>query len=168
MTVSPVGQGKVFLVNILFGMLCVILFDLFWVLRKKWGKTIVIINILDGVYFLIAFLVILFAGVKFNFGALRYYQIIGLLTGAAIQSFFSLFARKILEKAYDIALRIIRIVLKGIIKPCVFLLQLVLSPIVYIEDVIMRLSGKINRKYKKVKAKGAKKKKTVKKRIKMI
>ncbi len=168
MTVSPVGQGRVFLINILFGMLCVILFDFFWVLRRRYGKSIVIINAMDGIYFVIAFALVLFAGVKFNFGALRYYQIIGLFMGMGIQSLFSRLTRRILEKLYGFLVRIIKIFGKLIIKPNLFILRLVLSPLCFFENQAIRLSSKIHKKYNKVKLKRIKKKKTVKKRIKMI
>ena len=168
MTVSSIGQGKVFLINILFGMLCVILFDLFYVIRKKYGKNIVIINALDGLYFISAFFILLFAGIKFNFGALRYYQIIGIIVGILFQSLFSGTSRKVLEKIYNICVKISKIVKKVIVKPWLFILRLILSPLYFFEEKSIQIGDKIAKRQKKIKNRRRKKKKTVKKRIKMI
>lgn len=168
MTVSSVGQGKVFLLNILFGMLCVILFDFFHVLRAKYGKNTVIINALDGMYFILAFAIILFAGVKFNFGALRYYQLTGLFIGIGLQSLLSSVVRKCMVRVYDFLSRIVLFIGKITLKPAIFILRVVLTPICFAEKKCMQISGKMINRYKKVKKKRNKVKKTVKKRIKMI
>ena len=168
MIVSSVGQGKVFLLNILFGMLCVLIFDFFYVLRKKYGRNTIIINALDGIYFLLAFLLVLYAGVKFNFGALRYYQLTGLMIGGCIQYLFSPVVRKQLVKVYDVLCKIGLFAMKITIKPAIFILRLLLTPACFIENKTIKMGEKLAKRYKKVKEKGIKAKKTVKKRIKMI
>lgn len=168
MIVSDAGQGKVFLLNILFGMLCVILFDFFYVLRQRYGKNIIIINALDGLYFVLAFLIILFAGVKFNFGALRYYQILGLGIGILFQSLFSRLTRRILSALYSAVLVLIKTLKKILVKPWLFLLRLILSPLCFLEQKSIKAWEKTVKKQNKLKIKREKKKKTVKKRIKMI
>lgn len=168
MIVSSLGQGRVFLLNVLFGMLCVIIFDFFYVLRRRYGKNIIIINALDGMYFIIAFLIILFAGVKYNFGAVRYYQIIGLLIGILFQSLFSGINRRFLWALYDIAAKIVKTLKKLLLKPLIFLLRIILSPLYFLEEKSISFARKVAKRRKKRKNIRKKNKKTVKKRIKMI
>ena len=168
MIVSTIGQGRVFLLNILFGMLCMLIFDFFYVLRQRYGKNIIIINALDGLYFIVAFLLILFAGVKYNFGALRYYQIIGILVGILFQSLFSGINRKILGAVYDVGAKVCKVIQKILVKPWIFLLRLILSPLCFLEEKYISFTKKLAKKRKKLKNVKKKNKKTVKKRIKMI
>lgn len=169
MIVSDMGQAKVFLIYILFGMLCVMLFDLFRVLTKRCGTTKLKVNILDGLYFLIAFCIILYAGVRFNLGALRYYQVFGLLIGMAVHKMlFSGIDRKLFELGFTVGGKLIRFIVKVLWAPVSWVLRLGFSLTEFIEEKILYVCHKLNRRAKKMKIKNQKKKKTVKKRLKMI
>lgn len=169
MIVSDEGQAKVFLIYILFGMLCIMLSDLFFVLKKRFGVSGAKANILDGIYYILVFLIILYAGVHFNLGALRYYQIMALLLGMAIYKlFFSRMFVKVIEFAVNALLNIAGFVFKCIWKAVEFVLRGFFSFAEFFEGNIMRVCHKVRRYADKVKVKREKKKKTVKKRLKMI
>lgn len=169
MIVSDEGQAKVFLIYILFGMLCIMLSNLFFVLKKRFGVSGVKINILDGIYYILVFLIIFYAGVRFNLGALRYYQIMALLLGMAIYKlFFSRMVVKVIELAVNALLKLTGFVFKCIWRAVEFVLRGFFSLAEFFERKIMRVCHKARRYTDKVKVKREKKKKTVKKRLKMI
>lgn len=169
MIVSDEGQARVFLINVLFGIICVVLFDLFGVMVKKCGKRMIVVNLLDTVYFVGAFLLILYAGVKYNFGALRYYQILGLLFGMGFwYGFFSRADRIVFEYLIEKTGLILKTVVKIVGLPVLFLVRAVYSPLAYIEEKVLKLGGSIARKRNKIIKKHKKNKKTMKKRKKMI
>ncbi len=169
MIVSDAGQARVFLINIAFGIICIMLFDLFGAIVKRYGKTAFIINAVDIVYFSIAFLLILYAGVKFNFGALRYYQIMGLILGMTVwYVLFSRVERKFFSYLMDKALIMAKLCLKCIYAPIMLVLRLILTPLMYIETKFVKLSEKLKRKQEKIKNNRRKTQKNVKKRRKML
>ncbi len=169
MIVSDEGQAKVFLIYILFGMLCIMLADFFYVIRKHSGGSKVKINVLDAVYYTIIFLLILYAGVRFNFGALRYYQLFALVLGMAVHKLlFSKISRKVFEFLLAIFIRLAIVLIKIVWKAVAFVLRCFFSVTEFLERKIMRVCHKAKRYADKVKVKRRKKKKTVKKRLKMI
>ncbi|MCD8049864.1 MAG: spore cortex biosynthesis protein YabQ, partial [Clostridia bacterium] len=91
MTVSDAGQARVFVINIILGMMCVILFDFFRALRRRRRGDYLYANILDVLFWILAFGAVFAAEIKFNFGAMRYYELMGLVIGAGVQ--IVLFAR---------------------------------------------------------------------------
>ena len=169
MIVSDVGQARVFLINIAFGVICIMLFDMFGAIVKKYGKTAFVINAVDIIYFSIAFLIIFYAVVKFNFGALRYYQIMGLLLGMVVwYTLFSRIERKVFSYLIEKAIVLTKLCTKCICKPIMFVLRVILTPLVYIETKFVKLSEKLKRRKEKIIKNRRKTQKSVKKRRKMI
>ena len=169
MIVSDEGQARVFLIYILLGMLCIALADLFYVLRKKFALTNTGVNVLDAIYYIIAFCMILYAGVRFNFGAVRYYQLFALLFGMVIHK---LLFSGIFRKLFEIALGILLVVAKWLIritrKAVVLVFGCLFLVTGFFEGKTIGVCHRIKKYLIKVKVKRKKKKKTVKKRLKMI
>lgn len=169
MIVSDEGQAKVFLIYILFGIICIALADLFYVLRKKFAVTNVSVNMLDGIYYIMAFALILYAGVKFNFGAVRYYQIFALVTGMVIHKLlFSGILRKVLEILLTVLFGFMKKLVRITAKCVMFVLRGLFSFTGFFERKIIKVCHKAKKYVIKVNVKRKKKKKTVKKRLKMI
>lgn len=169
MIVSDGGQAKVFLIYILFGIGCMLLSDLFYVFRKYLGTTKWQINILDALYFVAAFFLVLYAGVKFNLGALRYYQIFGLAGGMAIHKLlFSILCRKCLDTFFVAAVKCGAFLARLSWKAACFILGCLFAVTDFFEAKIIRWCHKAKKRTKKVKMKRQKQRKTVKKRLKMI
>lgn len=169
MIVSDTGQARVFLIYIIFGMMCVALYDLFYVLSKRYGKTKLLLNLFDVCYLASTFCLLLFAGVRFNLGALRYYQIFGLLAGICFhRGLFSKMEKKLFDLLLTLGGKITRFAVRLLWRPVSFLLRGVFSLIDFIEDRLIFMCHKLNNRAKKVKTKSCKKKKTVKKRVKLI
>ncbi len=168
MIVSDEGQAKVFGIYILFGMLCILIADLFYVIKRRFGVTRAATG-LDILYYTLTFLLILYAGLRFNFGALRYYQIFALLIGMVVHKLlFSQIARRVLEFLLVFFLKVICIIVKGIWKAAAFVLAGFFSITGYIEEKTIRGCHRVKKYAEKVKVKRKKKNKTVKKRLKMI
>lgn len=169
MIVSDEGQARVFLIFILFGMLCVMLADFFYVLRMRYGRTKAQVNLLDALFYSFAFLIILYAGVRFNFGALRYYQIFALGIGMiAHKLVFSNAERKAFDVIVAFVIKCVTIVLKITWKIIAFLLRGFFACVDCFEQKIMHACHKVMKYRGKVKKKRQKMKKTVKKRLRMI
>lgn len=169
MAVSVSGQVRVFLLSVLLGMLCVLLFDVFAVMRKRYGKNTVIINVIDGIYFLLAFLVVWYGGIKNNFGAIRYYQIIGILLGIGLHVLlFSKIERRVIAWLWQFFATVLRCAVRLLYKPCLFLLRVFASVTVFSEDKLIKLGKKCAKVREKHRLKKKKIKKTVKKRMKMM
>lgn len=169
MIVSDEGQAKVFLIYILFGMLCIILADCFCVLRGHFGTTKARVNLLDALYYLTAFVMILYAGVRFNFGALRYYQFFALGIGMVLQKLlFSHVTRIVFDFVLVFVLRIAGCLLRIMWKIIMTVLKGVFAVTDFCEQKILQMCRKVKKYRDKVKVKRQKKKKTVKKRLKMI
>lgn len=169
MIVSDAGQARVFFINIAFGIACVILYDFFSVVTKKYVKSSLMINLVDVLYFAMAFLIIFFAGVKYNFGALRYYQIMGLLFGMGVwYGFFSRIDEIVFEYFTEKFLVLAKLCGKIIYKPTMFSLRVLVTPIAFAEEKTLAFFGKLKRKRAKVIKRREKIKKTNIKRRKMI
>ncbi len=169
MIVSDEGQAKVFFINILFGMLCILLFDIFRIPMKRWGKTKSAVILLDGLYILSVFSLILFSMVRYNLGALRYYQVFALGAGMLLyKAILSDFLQKVIEKSVKLGNKFLIALLKMLWKPVSLFLRCVFSVGAFVETKLVQLASKMKKKAKKVKLKKQKKKKTVKKRLKMI
>lgn len=169
MIVSDEGQARVFVIYILFGMLCIALADCFWVLRGHFGTTRARVNILDGLYYIIAFVIILYAGVKYNFGALRYYQLFALGIGMMVQKLvLSHITRRIFDFVLVYTLRAAAWVLRLVWRIVMIFLKGAFAFTDFCEQKMLRYGHKVKKYHDKVKIKRQKNKKTVKKRLRMI
>lgn len=169
MTVSDVGQARVFLINVLFGMACVLVFDFFRALRRKHKENVVYANVLDAIYFIAAFFMVLFASLKFNFGAVRYYQILGLMIGAFLHILlFSRFEVRIFEYIITAAETGAKLILHIVLCPFIFIMKLIIPLLLAFERNSMKFFAKIAKKRGAIKKKKRQNKKILKKRIKMM
>jgi len=169
MKVSDIAQARVFFINILLGMVCVLIYDVFRAVRRSSAKGELQSNLLDMMYFFMAFLLIFFVEVKFNFGALRYYQLMGLAIGAFFQ--IALFSR-FEVRAFETAIRIFKLTIRFILRTLLFIplkiFSLIFSLSHLAEDKIIAFFDSSARKSALKKRKNQKNKKIIKKRIKMF
>lgn len=169
MTVSDAGQAKVFLINVLFGMAFVLIFDFFRALRRRHRGSALYANLLDAVYFIAAFFPVLFLSLKFNFGAVRYYQLMGLFMGAFLHILiFSRFEVKIFERVIALSAAAAKTALRTALFPPVLIIRLTAAPLLAIERKIIEFFDKISDKRKVMRKKRRQNKKILKKRIKMM
>lgn len=169
MTVSDAGQARVFLINVLCGMACVLIFDFFRALRRRHVGNAVYANVLDAVYFIAALFPVLFISLRFNFGAVRYYQIMGLLLGAFLHILlFSRFEVRIFERITAALAVGAKIILHAALCPIILILKLIIPPLLAFERAIMKIFAKISKKRESIKKKKRQNKKILKKRIKMM
>ncbi len=169
MIVSDSAQARVFLIYVLVGIGCIMLSDCFFVLRKYFGKGKWHTNLIDAIYFLLAFLLVLYAGVRFNLGAFRYYQLMGLLMGMAIQKLMlSAVCRTVFDVMFVFTVRCTACVAGFLWKGAAFVLGLFFQTTDFVENKTLHFCKKVKKRATKVKLKKQKGQKTVKKRLKMI
>jgi spore cortex biosynthesis protein YabQ len=169
MTVSDSAQAKIFLINILFGMICVFIFDFFRALRRRHRDNAIYANVTDALCFIAIFFIVIFAGIKYNFGAIRYYQLMGLFFGAFLHLLmFSRFEVRAIEVVINKTVKIFKFILKALTRPILFILRTVTAPFFLMEKNLMNGFAKLRRKAVKNKRKKAQNSKIMKKRIKMM
>lgn len=169
MTVSDAGQAKVFLLNILFGIICVVIFDFFRALRRRGGKNSLYENVIDAVSFGCIFFLLLFVGVKYNFGAMRYYQIMGLCIGAFLNILLlSRFEVRFFEHMLSFFAATGRFGAKAALFPLLLIVKILAPPLLAFENAVLRFCAFLRRKSAQVGRKRLKNKKIIKKRMKML
>ncbi len=169
MMVSDPAQAKVFGINILFGMALVMIYDIFRAVRRTGGKSGLYVNLMDITYFVFAFFAIFFAGVKYNFGALRYYQIMGLLAGAFIQiALFSRFEVRLFEALIKAGKAAVKFLIKVVLFIPIRVIRLLIAVSDFLEEKTVSIFNWAARKRNERRKKKQKNKKIIKKRIKML
>ncbi len=115
-------EAFVFLCSALSGAVIFFVYDLFRLTRKKSGADRLFIHIQDGMFWLIAFLIMFFVIFFVNNGTLRFYEILGAALGALIYGLtLSGWVFSLLEKTVDIFSRIFKVFLKILLTPLYFM-----------------------------------------------
>lgn len=162
MEISSKHQLFVFAIYILSGIGCGIFFDVQRSLRKmvRAGKVRTLFE--DLLFGVVCTAGAIIAGFLFNRGQMRYYQVMGLISGALFYAaFLSRFTMKFLAFAYGF-LR------KFIIKPIFVTVKIILSPFVKICLTLKEAYIKIEVYFSKSLRRIEKEKNKVKKRMKML
>lgn len=131
-----VGQAETFIVTILTGMLLGILFDFYRVLRGIFHPRAVITLLTDILYWLMATVVVFGALLISNWGELRFYVFIGLLSGMLV--YYRLLSRVtviLLIRTMRIFVIILRwcrkIMVWGVIRPVSYFCKIIRLPFVF-------------------------------------
>ncbi|MBQ8002697.1 MAG: hypothetical protein IJ297_04565 [Clostridia bacterium] len=169
MIVSDAGQAKVFVINIVFGMLCIMLYDVLGVCVNRAERSKKFVVLTDCVYLVGAFVLMLFASVKYNLGAFRYYQVMALLSGMLLyKAIFSHIVKKVAAVLSGVSVYIFKLLFALIRKPVMLLLRALFTVTDAAENRIIFFCHKAKRRADKVKLKNKRKQKNVKKRLEMI
>lgn len=162
MEISSTRQLYVFAISLIAGMLCGMFFDIQRSLRKKlhagdWRTTLE-----DVIFTLFCVGVILSVGYIFDEGAIRYYLILGSISGALFYAaFLSPIFIKICGKILDLAGKLIVAPIKKIFKSALY-------PIKKILLLRRMFSAKRKKIIKNILSKLQRRTKKLKKRIKML
>lgn len=162
MEVSSSHQAYVFLLYVLSGILCGAFFDVQRFLRKLYsaGNTRTMLE--DILFGLVCIGIMIGCGVFFNNGEMRYYQIMGCISGALL--YVSLLSR-LFMKLLNLLFSLVKIlIILPIVKICGFLM----IPVKKIVNSTGKLAAKAKRKFFAVKRNIKKRRKHLKKRIKML
>lgn len=162
MEVSSSHQIYVFSLCILLGILCGAFFDVQRFLRKLSFAGNARTMLEDVLFAFVCIGVMIGFGYYFNNGEIRYYQIMGALSGAL---FYAAALSRIFMKILFILFKIIRnLVIKPLVKICLILLAPVKKLIFVLKKFILRLRRKVISFVRNIK----KRKKRLKKRMKML
>ncbi len=132
-------EAFVFLCSALSGVVIFFVYDLFRLLRKKSGAGTFFVHIQDGMFWLIAFLIMFFVVFFVNNGILRMYEILGASLGALIYGFaLSGWVLKLLEKMVDLFSRIFKFFLKILLTPLYFAYNILYRYICLLLRPVMR------------------------------
>ncbi len=139
MTVSSMRQMNVLFVSVAVGALCALLFDLQRFFRKKHRTGELLTGIEDFAYALIITFAVIYSGYVCNNGKVRYYQLLGALSGAAVYAvLFSRAANAVFELVF-------RVVCAVVLKP----LALLVCAALRMWEKIFALARKFIRKIEK-------------------
>ncbi len=162
MEVSSSHQMYVFFLSVLSGLGCGVFFDLQRSLRRLHFAGSIRTTIEDIIFVVVAVGVTIALGFFFNNGQMRYYQVMGSVSGALFYAaFLSRIVMKILKFFYSMLAKII-------INPIIRLLKLLAIPARKLWNIIKRTGSKIKKVKKRVSRKVKKGRNLLKKRIKML
>lgn len=162
MEVSSAHQMNVFLLCVLSGILCGIFFDIQRFLRRIRFAGGMRTTVEDVLFATVSIALVLGFGFRFNYGEIRYYQVMGSISGVL---FYSAFMSRIMMRVFDILHKLIKnIVIIPAIKICTFLMR----PVRKLVRLLKRALKSLKRLMKKVLQNIKKRKKHLKKRMKML
>lgn len=117
MTVSSMRQMNVFFVSVAVGVLCAMLFDIQRFFRKKCRTGELLTGIEDFAYAVAITVAVIYSGYACNNGKVRYYQLLGAVSGAAVYAV--LFSRAA-NAAFELVFRVLVI---AVFKPLAALVR---------------------------------------------
>ncbi len=128
-----VGQAETFIVTIMTGMILGILFDFYRVLRGIFHPRAAVTFLTDILYWLIATVIVFGALLLSNWGELRFYVFIGLVSGiAGYYRLFSHFAVTLLIRTIRLFVVVSRwcgkVFIWGIVRPVCYFCKLLKMP----------------------------------------
>lgn len=147
MEVSVSNQLYVFFVMVLCGACAGVLFDLLRALRRAFGANAFTTSLGDILFWLIISIGVYMTIFMFNYGQIRWHEIIGIILGSVI--YFLAFSRaimKIMELLFKFFTKIFQIIFKIVLTPLIFLYKMIKRPLYYI-------LGKMGRVFHKSKTK---------------
>lgn len=162
MEVSSSHQMNVFLLCVLSGMLCGVFFDIQRFLRRLRFAGKMRVTLEDILFALVSIALTLGFGFRFNNGEIRYYQIMGSISGVL---FYAAFLSRLVMKALGIIYKVLRnVIVVPTVKICLFLAV----PIKKLIRIFKKAFLKLRRLLKKALSNIKKRKKRLKKRMKML
>ena len=162
MEVSSSQQMHVFLLCLISGIACALFFDVQRSLRKISTAGKVRTAVEDIIFVIICTVIAIAVGFVFNKGQIRYYQIMGLVSGALFYAaFLSRIAMKALKKTYAA-------INKVIIVPVIAMVKIIILPFKKIYPVLKHVFSKIKIKIMHILRMLKCRKKLLKKRMKML
>ncbi len=162
MLVSSSHQIYVFSLFIILGIVCGALFDVQRFLRRKSFAGDVRTTVEDIVFTALFIGIMLGASFVVNSGEIRYYEIMGAVSGIL---FYAAFLSRIFLKILGFVFETIE---KLFVKPLVKIALLFIAPIKKAAHRIKKRFVKLKRKLKSIKKGAKKRKKIIKKRVKML
>ena len=162
MTVSSGEQMNVFVFSLLAGIICGIVFDWMRSCRKIFGCGKFSLVFQDVLFSVVC--AVMAAGVCFlyNKGRVRYYEILGILSGALIYA--AVMSRLFMLCFCGINTAVVKIFIRPLVKTVYFVIKKILR----IRNGILKLFGKFETFLRKTAKKLSNKRKNLKKRIKML
>ena len=162
MIVSSTHQIKVFLICIITGILCGMLFDFQRSLRKIYGGGNISTAVNDFAFICACTALAIFSGLRFNSGEIRYYQILGAVCGVLI------YAALISSFMLTLFCFVNRMIMKIIIFPIAFICRFIFRKLKAIFLKLMLGMKKQKKLFKKFSVFISNSKKRLKKRLKML
>ena len=162
MEVSSSHQIYVFSLSVLLGMGCGAFFDVQRFLRKISFATTLRTTLEDILFTLLCIMIMLGSGFLINDGEIRYYQVLGAVSGML---FYAAFLSHIFLKILSAVFAIIK---NLILKPLFKAVRILMLPISQIASFARKRFVRIKNILKTMKKSAKKRKKLIKKRIKML
>lgn len=162
MQVSSTHQMYVFLLFVIMGILCGMIFDTQRFFRKKIFAGAIRTTIEDIVFAILSIGIMIGASFILNNGEMRYYQYMGAISGML---FYVAFLSRIFQKIISVCCVVAE---KIFIAPVVKILTFFMKIIKKITHIFKRRFSRIKRKVDSIKRQAKKRGKIIKKRIKML
>lgn len=141
-------EAFVFLSAVLCGGLLHVLYDLFFIIRKKSAEEKIVIHVQDGLFWILAFFIIFFSLLTINGGIVRFYELLGVVLGVVLYHLtLSRFILKLVCKILAISSKIFNFFLKILLTPLRFLYNIIYR---YICIIFLPMKKLIRRLYRRL------------------
>lgn len=152
-----VEQVYIFLYAVLAGGILTFLYDILRIKRRTIKTSVIIVNIEDIIYWLLAAVIVFLTVYGSNDGQMRGFIFIGNILGVTL--YLSLFSRIVIASSMmviNIIKKIILFIWKVITYPFKILFKIICAPVNFVVNCILKLGGRLSRGAVKVayKAKG--------------
>ena len=162
MQVSSSHQMYVFLLCVLLGLCCGVFFDFQRCVRKKFFAGVLRTTLEDILFAIVCIGAVIALGFFFNNGQIRYYQVLGSVSGVL---FYGAFLSKIVSK---IILFLFSLIEKIILKPLIWLCKKIMLPVSALRTIQKRVCRQLKTKRTRALRTLKNSLKMLKKRIKML
>ncbi len=126
MDFSVSKEAFVFLSAVLCGALLHVLYDLFFIIRKKSAGEPIMIHVQDGLFWILALFIMFFGLLTINGGIVRFYELLGAFLGVVIYRLtLSEYVLKLFYKILEVFAKIFNVFLKILLTPLRFLYNIV-------------------------------------------
>ena len=162
MKVSSSHQGYVFLLFVFMGIVCGMIFDTQRTLRKNHFAGTLRTTLEDGIFVILSIGIIIGASFVANNGEIRYFQAMGVVSGAL---FYAAFLSRIFRKSVSAFLSVIT---KILLKPIARMAKFLTEKLKRFAHLFKKRFMRIKRRFAAIRKTAKKRRKIIKKRVKML
>ncbi len=162
MEISSKHQMFVFVLCVISGIGCGLFFDVQRSFRKVSFAGKIRTTAEDILFVLVCIVAALALGFYFNRGQMRYYQVMGIISGAL---FYAAFLSRITMKLLSLTYKIIE---KILVRPLITIIKAIVRPLIGISGILRKKSLRIKGGIHRILHRMSIKKKQLKKRMKML
>lgn len=146
MTSYVSGEVSIFLWSIVSGVIIMVAHDIFSVAVNKNSYSILVCNILDGIFVTCATAIMIFILLNISYGYIRSYEFVGAFIGGFLYRItLSPFVKIIFSKIFHVFFEVFQFFLKLLLTPIKFMYKIMYNSISVLSRVCSRILSPVSR-----------------------